>query len=89
MYELTGIDAEVFIANLNRELTDSEIREVCEWANPHASPIEDLKSLMVSAENRQPKSCFIMTPKMYDWWMRLFTDCIPFYEINGHFVHVI
>lgn len=32
MYELTGIDAEIFIENLNRELTDSEIREVREWA---------------------------------------------------------
>ena len=31
MYELTGIDAETFIENLNRKLTDSEIREVREW----------------------------------------------------------
>lgn len=32
MYELTGIDAEIFIENLNRELTDEERSEVRKWA---------------------------------------------------------
>lgn len=32
MYELTGIDADIFVENLSRELTEEERREVREWA---------------------------------------------------------
>lgn len=32
MHELTGIDADIFIENLDRELTDDEISEVRKWA---------------------------------------------------------
>ena len=32
MYELTGIGADIFIENLDRELTDDEISEIRKWA---------------------------------------------------------
>lgn len=32
--ELKGVDAEVFLKNLDRELTEEEIREVRAWALP-------------------------------------------------------
>lgn len=32
MHELAGIDADIFIENLDRELTDDEISRVREWA---------------------------------------------------------
>ena len=31
MFELTGIDADIFLENLSKELTKDERREVREW----------------------------------------------------------
>ncbi len=38
--ELKGIDAEIFHKNLNRKLTDEEIREIRKWALGSSSMLE-------------------------------------------------